>query len=510
MATLIVYFSVFTNIIIKIKHPFSIISSFLQIKTYLYPCIFCIFTSSLTHAVTFDLPEIGDSSGNIISPDFEKRLGRAFLKEVRKNAEIISDPEIESYIESIGSQLVTHSDNTTLPFTFFVINAEQINAFAAPGGVIGVNSGTILNSQNESELVAVLAHEIVHVTQRHIARTFEKNTQSAIPVAAALLGAILIGIIHPEAGAAALTVAQGARLQTQINFTRKNEEEADSIGIQLLARSGYNPYSMPAFFERLQQKAEYTSNTTPEFLRTHPLTLTRIAESRARAAEYPIDTYKNSANYELVIAKLKVNSYKNNTDALEFFTHRMSLAAAKKNSADRYGYALALIKAGKYDQARKQLETLLSWDKENIAYLIAMGKLEIAQNDFVAAQKIFQDAYRLYPNYKPLIFTYAKSLLNDQQPELALEILRRYRPHKNINPIYYNLLAQAEAGVGSMVSSALARADFLYLMGDTKAAITQLVNAKDRNDVTKRQKNTLSAKIEQLEYELQIEETLKI
>lgn len=485
----------------------------MQTRNHFYACIFwvlCTFTSSLVHAITFNLPDIGDSSGNIISPDIEQRLGKAFLREVRKNAEIITDPEIESYIQSIGSQLVTNSDNATIIFNFFVVNDPAINAFAAPGGVIGINSGTILNSRNESELAAVLAHEIVHVTQRHIARTFEKNTQSALPTAAALLGAILIGIIHPEAGAAALTIAQGARLQKQINFTRKNEEEADSIGMQLLVRSGYNPYSMASFFERLQQKAEYISNTIPEFLRTHPLTLSRISESKARAAEYPRATYKNLTSYELVVAKLQVNSYENHADALKTFTHRMSLASAKKNSADRYGYALALKKTGKYAQARKQLEILLSWDHENTAYLIAMGNLEIEQKNFTDAQNIFQYTYQLYPNYKPLIFTYAKFLLNNQQPEFALKILRNYRPQKNISPTYYNLLAQAESDIGSIVDSALARADFLYLTGETKAAITQLLSAKDRNDITKRQKNTLSSKIAELEYELKIEETLKI
>ena len=500
----------FTNIIIKIKHTFSIIKGFLPIKTYLYACILCIFASNLTHADAFNLPEIGDSSGNVISPDFERRIGRAFLREVRKNGKIINDPEVESYIQSIGSQLVANSENATTPFTFFVIDAPEINAFAAPGGVIGVNSGTILSSKNESELAAVLAHEIAHVTQRHIARTFEKNTQSALPTAAALLGAILIGIINPEAGAAALTVAQGARLQTQISFTRENEKEADSVGMQLLARSGYDPHGMPAFFERLQEGTEYNSNTSPEFLRTHPLTLSRIAESKARTLEYPRGTYKNLMSYELVVAKLEVNSHQNYTDALNIFSHRISLTAAKKDSSDRYGYALALIKAGKYDQARKQLETLLSWDQENTAYLIAMGNLEIAQNNFTDAQKIFQYAYQLYPNYKPIIFAYAKFLLNTQQPELALKILRHYRPQKNISPSYYNLLAQAEADSGFMIASTLARADFLYLTGDTQAAIKQLESAKEGNDVTERQKNNLSAKIEQLQYELAIEETLKI
>jgi len=217
-------------------------------KTSLF--IFVLLPGLLFAAGTTDLPDFGDSAGSAISPEYERRLGQMFLKQVRHFSHIITDPEVESYIQSIGYQIASHSDNSEQPFTFFVIENPGINAFAGPGGMIVLNSGVILNSGNESELAAVMAHEIAHVTQRHLARMFEEVSRYSIPTAAAMIGAIIIGIANPEAGAAALAGISGLSAQNQINFTRANEEEADRVGMQTLVRAGYNPRSMPSFFEK--------------------------------------------------------------------------------------------------------------------------------------------------------------------------------------------------------------------------------------------------------------------
>ena len=195
---------------------------------------FCLCAAVAAEVTTLDLPDIGDSTGGLLSPEFERRLGQAFLSQVRKQADIISDPEINTYIESIGYRLVSQSDNNEQQFTFFVINDPLINAFAAPGGIVGINSGVILNSDSESELAGVMAHEIAHVTQKHMARSVEMSKKMSIPMLAAMLGAILIATQNPDAGQAALMAVQGASAQARINFTRTNEQEADRIGIQLL------------------------------------------------------------------------------------------------------------------------------------------------------------------------------------------------------------------------------------------------------------------------------------
>ena len=457
-----------------------------------------------------DLPDIGDSSGSAISPEFERRLGLAFMRSVRRQAVIVDDPEIESYIESIGYKLAANSDNNTLAFIFFVVDSPDINAFAAPGGVIGINSGTILSSRSESELAAVLAHEIAHVTQRHMARQFERAGQFNVPALAATLGAILIGIANPEAGMVALAVVTGANVQSQINFTRANEEEADSVGIQLLARSGYDPQGMPSFFERLQQKSVFYQGNAPEFLRTHPLTTSRIADSKARASRYKHVNYVNTASYELVRSKIEVNGYKNAKDAVKTFKQRLENTPTEKKIPVRYGYVLALTKAGNYYLAREQLKALLSRDKENIAYMLAAAHIESAQRNYTAALGIFQKAYQLHPDYRPLVLAYAKTLLDSGQPAQARDLLHHYRRQQEPDPAYYDLLAQAEAQNGSMANSGIAKAEYFYLTGDTKLAIDRLIHAKREGNLNYYQRERIIARISQLEYELELEEQLNI
>ena len=200
-----------------------------------------------------DLPNIGDSSGSVISPEQEKKLGEMIMRSARQQVHIINDPEINAYIQSLGYQLAAHSDNPEQPFDFFVVEDPSINAFALPGGFIGVHSGLILTAESESELAAVLAHEMAHVTQRHMARAYESASKLSIPTAAALLAAILISTRSSQAGQAAMAATTAANAQMQINFTRSNEQEADDIGIRILAASGFDPRSMPTFFERLQR-----------------------------------------------------------------------------------------------------------------------------------------------------------------------------------------------------------------------------------------------------------------
>ena len=309
----------------------------------------CLCGPAGAEVTTLDLPDIGDSTGGFLSPEFERRLGQAFLSQIRKQADIIGDPEVETYIQSIGYRLVAQSDNNTQQFTFFVINDSQINAFAAPGGIVGLNSGVILNADSESELAGVVAHEIAHVTQKHMARSVEMSKKMSIPRLAAMLGAILVATQNPDAGQAAILAVQSATAQTQINFTRSNEQEADRIGIQLLARSGFDPRGMTNFFRKLERNSRYAVKA-PEFLRTHPLTTRRIADSEARAASFPVlRRYDESKSFHLVKAKLMVLAQEDPTVAVRFFADQLAKAETEELAeVYRYGLAIALTAAQDY------------------------------------------------------------------------------------------------------------------------------------------------------------------
>jgi len=355
-----------------------------------------------------------------------------------------------------------------------------------------------------------MAHEISHVTQRHMARQFEHQGQYSLARTAAMLGAILLAIADPQAGAAALAVVTGASIQNQINFTRANEEEADSIGIQLLARSGYDPQGMPDFFERLQQKSVYYQGNAPEFLRTHPLTSSRIAESKARASRYKSVNYTNTPGYELVKAKLEVNGYKNAKDAVKEFKYRLSITPVEKKDPVRYGYVLALTNVGAYHLAREQLRALLIGDKDNITYMLAAANIESEERNYHAALGIFQNAYQLYPDYRPLVYAYTKALLDARQPNQARDMLNHYRRLQHLDPIYYDLLSQAEAQSGSMANSGIAKAEYYYLTGNTKLAIDKLIHTKRSDSLDYYQREIITARVSELEYELELEKDLQI
>jgi predicted Zn-dependent protease len=459
---------------------------------------------------TQNLPDMGDSAGGVVTPEFERRLGQAIMRQVRQSTDVITDPEVESYIQSIGYQLVSNSDDNQIQFIFFIVNNSAINAFAMPGGVVGINSGVILNTDSESELASVMAHEIAHVTQRHMARTYEAADKFSLPMMAAMVGAIVLGALNPQAGQAAIAAVAGFSAQYQINFTRANEEEADRIGMQLLVRSGFDPYGMPRFFIKLQQFSRYYNNNAPEFLQTHPLTTTRIADTIARAEQYPLRKYPSSISYKLIRARLKSESFESPKDAVKFFESSLETGGFPDMESARYGYALALTRANDVARAQEQLDLLLKDDEENITYQLAAARLESAQRNYSAATGIYQELHKLYPDYWPVVNGYTRALLDAKQPVRALDLIRNYGRNHEHSLAYYDLLSQAEAETGSPAEAGIAKAEYYYLTGGTQLAIERLKFAQSQTDLNYFQLERIKARLEQLEYELTLEKELNL
>ncbi len=458
-----------------------------------------------------DLPDFGDSAGSVVSPEYERRLGKIFLNQVRHFASVSKDPEVESYIQSLGYKLASHSDNNEQPFTFFVVNDSGINAFAGPGGIIGMNSGVILNSSNESELAAVMAHEISHVTQRHLARQFEEASKYSLLNTAALIGAILIGISNPEAGMAAMTGAAGLAAQNSANFTRANEQEADRIGMQVLVSAGYDPRGMPAFFEKLQQLSRYSQSAAPEFLRTHPLTTSRIADSRARAEEFPLNEFTNSHSYDLIRYKLFVTSSKTPKDAISALRQILDeyTGAANEKLPIRYGLAYAYIGDREFARAKQQVDYLLKDDPDDVAYLLLAAKLETAQSNYNGAFTVFKKAYGLYPDYRPVVMAYSKALLDVNNGKEARNVLKNYERHHQHDLESYSLLGQAEAMLGNEIETAIIQSEYYYLAAQTRLAVDKLTFIKQQYQIDYYQEQRINARMEEFKYELELEEGLR-
>lgn len=421
-----------------------------------------------------NLPDIGDTSGGTISPVEERRIGEAFMREVRQHLKIIEDPEINEYIQSLGYRLAASSDNQTQDFTFFIVDDPGINAFAAPGGFIGVNSGLILTTESESELASVLAHEIAHITQRHLARSFEAGSKYGLATAAAIIAAIILGSQGGELGQAAIAATQAGSAQAQINFTRGNEEEADRIGIQTLARADFDTRSMPTFFERLQKSIRFAGSTLPEFLSTHPVTLSRIADTRNRAEQYPYRQVVDSQNYHLIRAKLRVLGESNPKKNVQRFADTLEQGQYRNKEGERYGYALALLANHDFEAARAQTQELLASDKDALAYQILQARIEMASGKPAQGLAIYTNALKLYPGNHPLTLLYARALLQNGQAAIARDLLQQQLRQQKSDLALYQLLAEAEGRAGDKVAGHKALAEYYYLNGQTGAAIEQL------------------------------------
>ena len=458
------------------------------------------------------LPDFGDSAGSVISPTYERRLGQMFLKQVRQFSNIINDPEVESYIQALGHNLSSHTDNIEQPFKFFMIDNPTINAFAGPGGIIGINSGIILNSGSESELAGVVAHEIAHVTQRHLARTFEEAKKFNLPTAAAMIGALIIATQDPAAGQAAITGIAGFNVQNQINFTRENEEEADRIGISLLAKSGYDPRGMPSFFERLQKLSKFSQSNAPDFFRTHPLTTSRIADSRARAESFSKKSFKNSHTYELVRYKLLVKSLKTPKEAILFLRDRLenNEGSLEEKLPIRYGLAYAYLADRAFAHANQQIKHLLKNNSNDVAYLLLAAKLETEQSKYDDAFHIYKKAYELFPDYKPVVMAYGRALMDVGRAKETRDIMKNYERHHSHDLNSYALLGQAESALGNEIETAILHAEYYYLAGETKLAVEKLKFIKQRYKMDYYQEQRVTARLTELQYELELEEDIKI
>ncbi|MFQ5469830.1 MAG: M48 family metalloprotease [Gammaproteobacteria bacterium] len=448
-------------------------------------------------ASAIDLPRIGDTSESFLSLEEEQKLGDEFMRNIRQSVDIIDDPEIKDYIQSLGHRLATQGNVDGRKFTFFVVDNDEINAFAGPGGYIGIHSGLILTSKSESELASVIAHEIAHVTQRHLARAFETATRMQLPATAAIIAAIILGNRKGDLGEAALAATVAGSVQNQINFTRGNEKEADRVGVELLAKSGFDPRAMPKFFERLHQAVHQIENQQLEFLQTHPVTTSRIADTSNRAEQYPATEAPNDNLYHIIKARLKIMK-NNSTDNLVRFENLLAEKKYENKTSAIYGYALSLLNKGHYKKARSQINKLIRQSPENITFQILLAKIELAQNDFTSALKIFTDSLSIYPNHHPLTMLYAKALIQNGEPENARRILRDHLRNYEASPDIYNYLAQAETEMGNDIAAHQALAEYYYLIGQNPTAIQQLDFA------LRIAKHSLSIKPELTETEQQI------
>jgi beta-barrel assembly-enhancing protease len=446
--------------------------------------IFTLFTlvCLLGQDVTADvanLPDLGDESGTLFSPSQERKLGADFMRAARRQLNIVDDPELNAYLQSIGHRLLPKNGPTAYQeLHFFIIKDPSINAFAVPGGYIGVHTGLILATENEAEVASVLAHETAHLTQRHLLRMNAQSKRTSVPAMAALLAAILLAGSGRQGGEAAIAMTTAALAQKEINFTREFEQEADRIGMGLLTQAGYDARGMPAFFERMQSQTRLYESNLPEFLRTHPITTRRIAESRDQAERYPVVKNPDSTDFYHAQAKIRALSDDSSADTLLRFKNNLDSGRYPSKNAELYGYALALLNNKQYPEARATLQTLLTQHPEYGLYRIAQAEIELAAGNGAEALKLYAAAVRKYPKDYALSQHYAAALLKTGHAREARNLLKAVVRLWPEEPALQKMFAIAAGDSGSLLEAHQAMAEYYYLSGNSDAAIAQLQIAR--------------------------------
>ena len=425
-----------------------------------------------------DLPSLGDSSSSIISPEQEHQLGRAWLSILRGQVRQLEDPLLKDYIESSVYRLAQSSQLNDRRLEFIILASPQLNAFAAPGGIIGVNGGLLLHAQTEGEYASVLAHELAHLSQRHFARGVEAQKRMQVPLMAAMLaGVIAAAAGGGDLGMAAIASTQAAAIQEQRRFSRQNEQEADRIGLLNLHKAGFNPRTMPSMFERLMRQYRY-DRMPPEFLLTHPVSESRIADTRNRAEQYEGDGIVDSLYYQLIRARLQLTFEETPGIALKRF--RSTLEEDANAQAARYGLVLALIRAARLDEAATHIAVLLKDSPDSIIYNLASIDLSISKNQLQHAKQRTEQLLQRHPNNFPLL--HAKYEIQLKQKDIAsaqLTIAQLLKQRPNDPDIWFEV-AEIRGLANDIIGLHEARAEFFSRVGDYTQAIEQLDYAKHR------------------------------
>ncbi len=433
-------------------------------------------------ALADELPDLGESARAELSPQLERRIGERIMNEIRaREPNYVDDPEINDYLNRLGRRLVEASDNRGGSFHFFAIRDSSVNAFAMFGGFIGVNTGTLLTAQSESELAGVMAHEIAHVTQNHLARQIASAKQTTIPSLIAMAVGILAARSNASVASAAITSVQAGVVQKQLAYTRDFEREADRMGYQTLERAGFDVRGMGDFFTRLQKTNHLYENNAPVYLRSHPLTGERLSDMENRAHDAPYRQVLSSLDFHLVRAKLRAFS-RTASEAAAEFSGQLREKKSASLTASRYGLVVALLRAKNYAAAQREMDLLKAEKESSPLILGAAAEIRMGMGDFATAQAVLAEAVQRFPQARSLIYAYAEALFAGRQYAQALSFIEAQLFGNSGDFKLYGLQAKTYAALGKRLQQHRAQAEVYALQGQIGAAVEQLKLAQNSPD----------------------------
>jgi predicted Zn-dependent protease len=454
-----------------------------------------IFTSG-AGADDINLPDLGSPADAILSANTEAQIGRSIMRQIRASGDVVEDPLITEYINEVGNKVAAQTNDGDHQFTFFVVEDSRINAFALPGGFIGIHTGLLEATRSEDELAGVLAHEVAHVTQRHIARAVHASSRQSLLSTAIMLGAILAGVAsgNPDVAQAGIAVSQGTAAQAQIDFTRSNEYEADRVGISAMADAGFDPYGMASFFEVMsRQESRAPDERMPDFLRTHPVSTARIAEARNRARHYDQIRSDDTVSYSIAKVRSKVYAFDTPEEAVAYFEKR---PYQNQNEIERYGRLLAYLRNGDNSKALDIVNYLVDRSPEVIAYHIALGETKVRLGRLKEAKETFETALALFPRNVPLVIAYGERLLELNHPVRAHELLLDLMNNVPPTPDQVRLIARAANDAGEAAESLYYLSEYRLMIGDLVGGITYLQQALRLPELQEIQRIRFEARID--------------
>lgn len=424
------------------------------------------------------------------------QLEKEFIQLINQSSQVLRDPLAIEYINHLGKRLANHASQH-VPY-FFIVKSNEINAFAGPGGYIGVNSQLILATANESELAAVMAHEMAHVRLHHLYRMLEHEKQMRIPMLASVLASIALGVVNPALGSGALMASLTGIAQDKINFTRASEKEADRIGIDMLIKSGLDPKGMAGFFKKMQQHTRYYYlDHIPAILRTHPLDDDRIAEAENRSMNLPQKHYSDSLDYRLFKELVRVAAAFDKKQLLDYYARECK--KKYNETACHYGYARALLNVNHNEQAARALSELTHQKEDNLFFEIALAEAEIGLRQFNTALNRLEKLYKNYPDHYAILIAYGKGLMAAANPEKASMVLLQASRQFKQDLLICQLLAQSQADNQRKDYAYFTQAQCELLQGKKKNALNQLKLAKRFAKKDPLLQARITAKIEEID-----------
>lgn len=451
------------------------------------------------------LPELGDSSGALVSGQQEKKLGQEAMREIRASGAYLQDPEVNAYLNELGRRILNANPGIREHFEFFAVADPAVNAFAMPGGYIGINMGLVLLCQSESELASVLSHEMSHVTQKHYARMMDDQRKNAWVGIAGLAAAVLAAKSGKgDVAQGALLGTQAAQVQNYLNFSRDNEREADRIGFQYLSRAQFDPVAMGSFMERLQRSTSLNdTGIVPGYLRTHPITVERIADARDRASKGEFKLAKESVDFHYVRALIR--SYIGDAPAaVKFFESALEDRKFSSEAATRYGLAAALLRQRDFVRAKQELATLEAARIRHPMITAMRGQILIQNEEIAAAVTFFERAIVEYPNHWQLHYDLPEVLLRAKEPKRALVSLEKSLARQPDDVQLLDLAARACAEAGMKMKQHRFLGELYARQANLRGALDQFELASKAGDGDYYEASYVEARVREMKREIKL------